>query len=118
MPSGASSSPAAILRPRKCTPTRSTSISLPTPSFARKLANDGLAAYPANARLASAKGTLLALTILGVKQVDRFDRASAFDDAIAKSEEATQARQELETTTSADLLGGAANAISSNNNPP
>ena len=68
----------------------------------------GLASYPAHARIANAKGTLLALTILGVKQVDRFDRASAFDDAIAKSEEATQARQELETTTSADLLGGAA----------
>jgi tetratricopeptide (TPR) repeat protein len=84
---------------------------LSDPPFARKLADDGLAAYSSNSRLASAKGTLLALTILGVKQVDRFDLASAFDDAIARGEEATRARQELGTNTSADLLGGAALAI-------
>ena len=66
---------------------------LSDPPFARKLADDGIAAYPTNSRLANSKGMLLAFTILGVKQVDRFDRASAFDEAIAKSPEAAQARR-------------------------
>ena len=55
------------------------------PPFAHKLAEEGLASYPAHARIANAKGTLLALTILGVKQVDRFDRANAFDDSITRA---------------------------------
>ncbi len=60
---------------------------------------------------------LLAFTILGVKQVDRFDRASAFDEVIAKSPEAAQARSELEATTSANLLGGAAAALHQQQTP-
>jgi tetratricopeptide (TPR) repeat protein/thiol-disulfide isomerase/thioredoxin len=87
------------------------------PPFARKLAEEGISAYPANVRLANSKGTLLAFTILGVKLVDRYGQASAFDDSIAKSEEATRAREELETTSSSNLLGGAATAISQQQNP-
>jgi tetratricopeptide (TPR) repeat protein len=90
---------------------------LSDPPFARKLADDGLAAYPNNARLANSKGTLLAFTILGVKQVDRYDRASALDDDIAKSAEASRARKELEDTTSANLLGGTAAALHQHQSP-
>jgi tetratricopeptide (TPR) repeat protein len=90
---------------------------LSDPPFARKLAADGIAAYPTNSRLANSKGMLLAFTILGVKQVDRFDRASAFDEAIARSPEAAQARKELEDSTSANLLGGAAAALHQHQTP-
>ena len=76
----------------------------PDPPFARKLAEEGLAAYPANVRLANSKGTLMAFTILGITLVDRFGRATAFDDSLAKSEEAARARRELETTSSANVL--------------
>jgi thiol-disulfide isomerase/thioredoxin/tetratricopeptide (TPR) repeat protein len=89
----------------------------PDPPFARKLAEEGLAAYPANVRIAKAKGTLLAYTILGVKLLDQYGQASAFDDSMPKSEEAARARQELETTTSPNLLGSAAGALSQQQSP-
>src|SRR5664280_767297 len=57
---------------------------IPDRPFARKLAEEGLAAYPANARLAEAKGALLGFTILGVTQVDRYGYATVFDDSIPK----------------------------------
>jgi thiol-disulfide isomerase/thioredoxin len=84
---------------------------IPDPSFARKLADEGLAAYPAQTRLAEAKGAMLTLTILGVTALDRYGMASAIDDSIAAGEDAARARRELETTTSANVLGGAANAF-------
>ncbi|HEY1494167.1 MAG TPA: redoxin domain-containing protein, partial [Candidatus Solibacter sp.] len=80
-------------------------------AFARKLAEDGFAAYPANQRLANAKGGMLAFTLLGIKQVDRFGRASSFDDEIIKSEDATRARRELATTQNPGVLGGAAETL-------
>jgi tetratricopeptide (TPR) repeat protein len=79
--------------------------------FARKLAEDGFAAYPGNQRLAGAKGGMLALTLLGVKQVDRFGRASSFDEEIVKSEDAARARRELTTTQNPGVLGGAAETL-------
>ena len=81
------------------------------PAYAQKVADDGLAAYPSSVRLAVAKGGLLALTVLGVKQLDRFGQAAAFDDSILKSEAAARARRELAVTQNASILGGAADAF-------
>ncbi len=58
-----------------------------------------------------AKGGLLALTVLGVKQLDRFGQAAAFDDSILKSEAASRARRELASTQNANILGGAADSL-------
>jgi thiol-disulfide isomerase/thioredoxin len=87
------------------------------PSFARKLVEDGLKSYPGNNRIAGVKGALLAYSILGVKLLDPYGRASSFDDALAKSSEAARARNELQDTTDPNLLGGAAAALSQQSYP-
>ncbi|MCU1234494.1 MAG: hypothetical protein JWP63_2461, partial [Candidatus Solibacter sp.] len=81
-------------------------------TYARELVDEGLAANPGNPRLNTAKGNLLALTVLGVKQVDRRGQATAFDDGVAKSEEAARARRELASTQSAQVIGSAADTLS------
>jgi tetratricopeptide (TPR) repeat protein len=86
-------------------------------AYARKLADEGFVAHPTSPRLAIAKGSLLALALLGVKQVDRFGQATAFDDAILKSEEAVRARRELTITQNAYILGGAAAMLSQQQYP-
>jgi tetratricopeptide (TPR) repeat protein/thiol-disulfide isomerase/thioredoxin len=80
-------------------------------AFASQLAARGLAAYPGNARIAEAKGALLAYTMLDVKSVDQYNRPSVFDDDAVHSEAGAAARQELESAADANLAGGAAYAL-------
>jgi thiol-disulfide isomerase/thioredoxin len=77
------------------------------PEYARKLTGEGLGRYPKDADIGSAAGEFDALTILGAKGRDRFNRILAFDDALAKSDAAQVARREIETSTNADLLARA-----------
>lgn len=79
--------------------------------YATKLAGDALARYPKSPEVSKAVGRLKALTILGVRGLDRFGHGAAFDDEAAKSEAAQEARRELGTAANVDLLTGAGNAF-------
>jgi hypothetical protein len=80
-------------------------------AYARQLVDDGLKQYPTNTRLADVKGNLLAYTILGVKKLDQYGRATSFDDTAAKSDDSARARRELDTATSAHELAAAGQAL-------
>jgi tetratricopeptide (TPR) repeat protein/peroxiredoxin len=82
--------------------------SLSDPAYARKVAEEGLKTYPGNEQLAEAKGRLLAYEIFGVKSANGMGEGTAFADVPANSEEEASARRELETTSSAPEVGGAA----------
>ncbi|MEO8592476.1 MAG: redoxin domain-containing protein [Candidatus Solibacter sp.] len=86
-------------------------------TVARELASEAFAAYPDDANVAKAKGQVLALTILGVASMNRFGMANAIDESLATSEVAAQARQELDATSSASLLGAAATTLSAPKDP-
>lgn len=76
-------------------------------AFAGKLVAEGLKLYPGNYRIVTAKGTLLAYSIAGVKGFDRYQPAS-FEENPAES---AAARKELDLTTDPNLLGAAAQAL-------
>lgn len=80
---------------------------LPDPSFARKVAEAGMTKFPNHRRIALMKGTLDAVTILGGAAMNLYGQVTIFDPAIAKSDEAVRARKELQTSTNAELVGGA-----------
>ena len=63
---------------------------------ARKLAEIASKAYPDDTSIATATGQLDALAILGAKDEDRFGAVIYFDDSVANSERARQARREIE----------------------
>jgi tetratricopeptide (TPR) repeat protein len=84
---------------------------------ARTLAAEGLAAHPGSAKLAGARGGLLAVSILGMKQADRFGAATSFDESRAKSDEAALDRRELEAAKDPNLAGGAAETLSRQTSP-
>jgi thiol-disulfide isomerase/thioredoxin len=83
------------------------------PGYARKLCGEGLKNYPKDGDIGSAAGELYALTILGAKSRDRFNRVSAFDETLARSDAAQAARREIETTPNADLLARAGAVLAS-----
>ena len=67
--------------------------------------------YPGNEDIGTGIGMLDAIAILGMKGEDRYGLASSFDDALANSQQAKRAREELETTTSAAIAGGAGDTL-------
>jgi hypothetical protein len=81
------------------------------PARAHQIAEDGLKLYPGNARILQRKGMLLAHAILGVKSVDQFGRAVAFDDVAAAGAQAVRDRKTLEASDDPNLLSGAAAAL-------
>jgi thiol-disulfide isomerase/thioredoxin len=81
------------------------------PALARKIAKDGMAKHPDDGDIGMAIGRVDGLLLLGVKGIDRYGRAVAFDETVARSDAADLARRELETTPSADILTGAGDAI-------
>jgi hypothetical protein len=81
------------------------------PQRARRIAEDGLKRYPGNAHISRMLGTVMANGIVGVKTADRNGTTTSFDDSAARSREAGQDRQALETTTDTNLIGGAVTAL-------
>jgi peroxiredoxin/tetratricopeptide (TPR) repeat protein len=79
--------------------------------LARKIAKDGLAKYPDDAEIAVRIGRVDGLLILGAKGMDRYGRVAAFDEEVARSDTAALAWRELETTSNANILAGAGDAM-------
>ena len=76
-------------------------------AFARRLVEDGLKVYPGNYRIVNIQGALLAHAISGVKTFDRYGQPSSFEEAAGGD----QARNELEQSTNANLIGAAAQGL-------
>jgi tetratricopeptide (TPR) repeat protein/peroxiredoxin len=81
------------------------------PDRARQIADEGFGRYPGNQRISTAKGSLMADAIAGVKTFDQYGRASAFDDTQPRSAQAGLDRKELESSDNVGLVEGAANAL-------
>jgi tetratricopeptide (TPR) repeat protein len=84
---------------------------LSDPAFARKIADDGMQAFPRDIRLGMAVGAFDAVLIVGMKGEDKYGMATSFDDAIADSPDAKRARKELETSENPSVPGGAAGML-------
>ncbi len=82
---------------------------LPT---AQKILSEAFAKYPDNQTVAMMTGASEAIAVLGGSAVDRNGMITKFDEALANSDEAARARHQLDTTSNANELAGAAISFS------
>jgi thiol-disulfide isomerase/thioredoxin len=81
------------------------------PAFARKIATDGLKAYPADGGIGIAYGTLLGLAILRARGEGDFARVALFDDSPEAARRDEEARRELASSQNGAVLGGAGSIL-------
>jgi thiol-disulfide isomerase/thioredoxin len=80
-------------------------------AFARKIAADGMRAFPADAVVSAELGALDALDLLHAKSADTYGRVATFDDTDAANNRAAAARREVDGSKSAAVVGGAGTTL-------